>query len=48
MAVSHRKRVTRFFNTRSDAGKVVMVRSAEVADAIPEIVEVEPAKVDTS
>jgi len=34
--------------TVPDAGKVVMVRSAEVADAIPEIVEVEPAKVDTS
>ena len=34
--------------TVPDAGKMVMVRSAEVADAIPEIVEVEPAKVDTS
>ena len=38
------------FSTRTvpDAGKVVMVRSAEVAEAMPEMVDVDPAKVDTS
>ena len=34
--------------TVPEAGKVVMVRSAEVAEEIPEMVDVDPAKVETS